>query len=79
MRKIRSAYENETVIVMDYEPYWNYYSPDLSDRQMESGDCNELQDIDSWDVNYQSKMIDMIVLSNLVKMGFLRNVFYFRV
>ena len=60
MRKIRSAYENETVIVMDYEPYWNYYSPDLSDRQMEGGDCNELQDIDSWDVNYQNKMIEMI-------------------
>ena len=60
MKKIRSAYENETVIVMDYEPYWNYYSPDLSNRQMESGDCNELQDIDSWDVDYQSKMIDMI-------------------
>jgi len=60
MRRIRSVYEDEKVIVMDFEPYWNYYSPDLSDRQMEGGDCNELQDIDSWDVNYQSKMIDMI-------------------
>ena len=59
-RRINSAYEDETVIVMDFEPYWNYYSPDLTDRQMEGGDCNELQDIDAWDVNYQSKMKDMI-------------------
>lgn len=57
-RRINSAYEDETVIVMDFEPYWSYYSPELSEDQMDG--TEELQDIDSWDVDYQDKMEEMI-------------------